>query len=610
MPNQDPFSDFINTNTLSTNGASVKNFEKLDPSTDFTKRLLCGFQLGSDIAMSTPVSAGRTGCGLGAILNFGEESGLFADQSPYNNDFCKIYGQYIIRSPEALIAKLNAIHNYLNQYMWYMDPANGAVANNLVTNASFNFWKNYLFPGAYNSTTGNENYAAFDPMGGGITDCFVVTSASYPVWNLSRAGYEFYTLLSYLSYGGMAAVNTVGWNTLSTLSDNRAQAGSLASRTITPEGTYVKLDAVATLEMCSYLDGQQITSAATNNQAVYAGATYTYGNTLAYTQGVGATMLNGNFANTVKRNNIVNSFLNENAPNYGKNAKTIIIHAGLSGADISVQQDSITRLYTDVYRYPGFDGRSSSYQNIQNVAGLTAYTLVEDPSLNRTICIMGKKRKTIYSPNFGDPNANYLLDIEIPLVGDVAGILNLAKQQGLLYGPITGGSGLLLNADSVVPNISPSSDTARTLKAKRINFCSSGSQGIGLGSDLVGATGTYTINDRYGIVNLNTSIYNDGITILEPFAGKYNNANTRADVVSALSNMLNANNPGYTKYFKVNDPNYPSAPNGYTIQCDNNNNGDGSSVLNAKITYYPLTPISNDSPVTTVNLTVSAEGLV
>jgi len=614
--NSNPFSDFINPNVnTATGGPSVLNFEKLAPSADITQRLLCGFQFGAYTA-PTPV-AGPTGCGLGAILEFidfvNSDTYLSGVVTPisYNDDFFK-YTTFFVRTPDALVAALNTLHNNINEYLWYLDPANTASTGRPVSTRNtniFNFYSKYLFPGSYNSANYSTND---DKIGGGIVNAFIISdSGSYPNWTLSRAGYEFYTLLNYLSYGGMAAVSTNGWQTLTTITDFKGSSVPLTN-VIVPTDVYIRLDALATLEMTSYLDGQGITAAATNNQAVYAGATYSYasGNTFNITQGVTASILNNTYANTVGRNNLLNAFLDVDAPRYGRTSNAIIIHAGLSGANFSVAQTTTSGDFTDVYRYPGFDGRSSFYQNIQNISGLTAYVLTADPYLNRTFCIMGKKQKTIYSENFGDPNNNYFLTIDLPLVSDVAGLLNVAKQNGAFYGPITGGSGKFLNCDSVTPNITANSAQATTLKQKRINFASSTPSGICLGSDLVGVTGSYTINNRYGISSLNRIIKTraEGIlqTLIDAQSTSYNNAFTRQTAVSRLTDMVSEY---ASTYFRMNDPALPSAPGGYTVVCDSTNgNVDGGAILYATITYYPKAPASGGVNLSGISVTVSAVG--
>ena len=615
--NSNPFSDFINPNVNTGPGQLGTNFERLDPSTDITKRLLCGFQFGA-YTEPTP-AAGPTGCGFGAILEFidlvNTDTYLNGSVEPisYNDDFFK-YSTFFFRSPDALVSALNTLHNNINEYLYYLDPSNTLLTGRPVSTKNtnlFNFYSKYVFPGSYNS--GNYSLSD-DKIGGGIVNAFIISdSGSYPNWNLSRAGYEFYTLLNYLSYGGMAAVSTTGWQGIAAITDYRANSPPL-SGVIAQANSLVRVDAIATLEMTSYLDGQGITSAATNNQAVYAGATYSYlaGNTFNITQGVTASILNNTYANTVGRNNILNTFLDIDAPKYGATSNAIIIHAGLSGANFSVAQTTTTGDFTDVYRYPGLDGRSSLYQNIQNVAGLTAYVLTADPYLNRTFCIMGKKQKTIYSENFGDPARNYSLTMDLPLVSDVAGLLNVAKQNGAFYGPITGGSGKFLNCDSVTPSITLNSTQATRLKEKRINFASSTSSGICLGSDLVGVTGSYDINNRYGISSLNRIIKTRAEGILQDLidnqSTSYNNAFTRQTAISQLSNMVSEYS---SVYFRINDPSIPSAPSGYTIVCDaTNGNVDGGATLYATITYYPKSPTSGGANLSGISVTVSAVGEV
>ena len=178
-----------------------------------------------------------------------------------------------------------------------------------------------------------------------------------------------------------------------------------------------------------------------------------------------------------------------------------------------------------------------------------------------------------------------------------------------MYGPITGNTGKLLNYDNVTPSISYTSNYANTLKTKRINFFAT-DQTIGafLASDLVGITGTYDVNSRYGINALNRQIKLDVTSYLTTLmANQYNNANTRATVTNYISNSI-MNNYKDT-YFRVSDPALSAVQNGYIVQCDDGNNTDGATQLNVKITYYPKSPLMPTSQqLNTFTVSVSAIG--
>lgn len=602
-----PFSDFLNT----TDG----KWESAQAPSDYAKRAVILMSAGNYTVGGAQLAKGLTASGLYGILQTAQDSGVAAvRQFPISNsrstglDLGSV--SFVYDSPFAFISHLNAIHNNINNIIRQFIPASTwaatdidgvllerTVNSGLGTTTAFNYVNNILFPGSY---TGNISTGVLPSKGGlevgldgqniddlkgnGITGAFVVYDQPSGEYVLSRTGIEFYTILTCLAYGAKVVVGD-SYDTLAQFSG-------------TPTNLITGADAFITLDMGTYLDGQGITSSASESRLVYGGSenSYASGNTLNYCHGLTANWLNSNFTEITKRNNIVNSLLDNNGSPNTKSA--YIIHAGLSGAALSIQQNSITNDYTDIHRYPGFDGRSALYQNIINTAGLTAYTLIEEPYLNRLFCVMGKKRRTIKSTNFGKPGSRDLV-LEIPLVADVAGALQNAKANNYIYQSFIGETSKLLNADTVTPLVSSSNSYGTALKQKRVNYYVSGSNGFYLNSDLVGATAnSITIEDRIGVTSMKRVITKIAEDILN--AAITNNLVNEPSVRTALETSIKT---GITNNLGLNASLKPNTTEVTIIQ------GVDTGSITATIVFYPI-QISYGNTQTSINsytLTVTAK---
>ena len=613
VPNS-PFTDFIDTQAL--------NFESETSPADLTKALVAAISAGYWFrGTNTPLNqqAGLTACGLYGLLVMARDSGLVSTQLPLlqstnletnNVVYSQTSAAFIFKNPQGFIGYLNTIHNNINAIIRNYLPLTPDALGYGRTDAAFDqdatqtalldanrtkflFLRDIFLPGSYTGNTGGvlpaDNVSnQVDFKGGGITGAFVVYDNTNSQYTLSRTGIEFYTVLNYLSYGGIAMVG-----------------GDYASLDETQNAPLSQgADVIMTLDMASYLDAQGITTG--NNRAIYGSLPYSYasGNTYNFCHGSSADFLNNSYANVVKRNNIFNALLDT-----GNAAREnfVIIHSGLSGSDFSLAQNSTTGDYSDVYRYPGLDGRSSLYQNIQGVAGLTAYVL-NGAGLNKTFCIIGLKTKTIATNNFGQDGT---LQITIPLISDVAGAMHRAKVIGNVYIAATGSNlASVLNVDTITP-AAPSSvwQFGDTLKRNRINYYQ-GAAGSGyyLASDYVGVTGAYTANNRVGVPSLIQQVK----TIAENAIAQYVDAaisNTatwaaaRTSVINALnsagSNLLNALDTTGTRSF--------DSPG--IVVCDATNNTTTSGTLQVDIKIYPKQTFTSN-PGTAVNgflVTVTAQ---
>jgi len=613
VPNS-PFTDFIDTQAL--------NFESETPPSDVAKTLVAALSAGYwQSGSPTPGNQfpGLTACGLYGLLKIAQESSVpevsvqiltSSDFSNRDYEFSQDTQAFIFKNPQGFIGYLNAIHNNINAIIRNYLPVSpdslgygrtdAAYAQQELQTAALNtnrnkflFLRDIFLPGSYTGNTGgvlpeDQITSTVDFKGGGITGAFVVYDNTNSQYTLSRTGIEFYTVLNYLSYGGIACVGG-DYSFLDTIMPFPLQSGA---------------DVIMTLDMTSYLDAQGITTG--NNRAVYGALPYSYasGNTYNFCHGSSADFLNNSYANVVKRNNIFNALLDT-----GNAAREnfVIIHSGLSGSDFSLAQNSTTGNYSDVYRYPGLDGRSSLYQDIQSVAGLTAYVL-NGAALNKTFCIIGLKTKTIATNNFGQDGT---LQITIPLISDVAGAMHRAKVAGNVYIASTGSNlASVLNVDTITP-AAPSSawQFGDTLKRKRINYYQAGvGSGYYLASDYVGVTGAYTANNRVGVPSLIQQVK----TIAENAIAQYVDAaisNTatwaaaRTSVINALnsagSNLLNALDTTGTRSF--------DSPG--IVVCDSTNNTPSSGTLRVDIKIYPKQTFTSN-PGTAVNgflVTVTAQ---
>ena len=580
-----PFSDFLNTS----NPGGGK-WESASRDTDYTKNAVILISAGNYSSINNPGPAGLKGItasGLYGILQVAKNSNVaLPDPSVIGYDPTGSLS-FVYNSPENFISHLNQIHNNINDIIRQHIPASSYtdkdVDNNLTgPNAAipsantFNFINNIMFPGSYTGdvstgvlpTRTYTDLAQPDVTGRGITAAFALSDGGNREYTLSRTGIEFYTVLTALAYG---ATVVVGGN-YTPLAEFKANNNSTSAPLTT------QADAFMMLDMSTYVDGQGITSASSNSRLVYGGSenAYPLGNTFNYCHGLTAQWLNSIYTEITRRNNIVNGTLDDNANLNTKSA--YIIHAGLSGADISIAQNSLTNNFSDVYRYPGFDGQASLYQNINNTAGLTAYTLIEDPYLDRLFCVIGKKSRKIKSSNFGDPVGKEI-KLEIPLIADVAGAIQRAKSGNGIYKSAVGYPySAPLNCDSITPVISSSSDNARLLQSKRINYYVNSSDGLVLSTDLVGATsaiGSNGINDRIGVTSMKRVITDIAKTILQKAItdNRINNSSVRVDLANKIQNEI-TNNSGLNAAL--------TAPSVITVEFLTD------STVSATITFYPI----------------------
>ena len=539
-----PFSDFLASGGKWQSNPSHPNYEK---------NAVILISAGSWSFINTLSQKGITASGLYGILRTAYESGV-----PLNTSSSIGYDgestSFVYNSPEKFINHLDQINNNINDIIRQFIPDisytdqdgnlefTGPLASRRSANA-FNYLKNIMFPGSYTGNGGGvlptrvyNSVSLPDVTGNGITGAFVVYDQPSGEHVLSRTGIEFYTVLTALAYGATVAVGG-DYTLLSSIRGN-------STNTARPLTT--NADAFMMLDMSTYIDGQGITLASSDSRLIYGGSetAYALGNTFNYCHGLTAQWLNSIYTEITKRNNVLNGTLDENATANTKSA--YIIHAGLSGAAISLNQNTSSGDYTDINRYPGFDGKASLYQNTPNTAGFTAYTLIEDPYLDRLLCVIGKKTRIITSVNFGNPTNNQLT-LEIPLVADVAGALQRAKVNNAIYQSAVGfPNSTLLNADSVAPFISSTSEYASTLRSKRVNFYVNTSNGLVLSTDLVGATSSDTsidINDRIGVTSMKRVITDIAKVVLEAAItnNRANNSSVRAEIANEIKSQISLN---------------------------------------------------------------------
>ncbi len=301
VPNS-PFTDFIDTQAL--------NFESETSPADLTKALVAAISAGYWFrGTNTPLNqqAGLTACGLYGLLVMARDSGLVSTQLPLlqstnletnNVVYSQTSAAFIFKNPQGFIGYLNTIHNNINAIIRNYLPITPDALGYGRTDAAFDqdatqtalldanrtkflFLRDIFLPGSYTGNTGGvlpedpvSNQVDF--KGGGITGAFVVYDNTNSQYTLSRTGIEFYTVLNYLSYGGIAMVG-----------------GDYASLDETQNAPLSQgADVIMTLDMASYLDAQGITTG--NNRAIYGSLPYSYasGNTYNFCHGSSADFLN------------------------------------------------------------------------------------------------------------------------------------------------------------------------------------------------------------------------------------------------------------------------------------------------------------------------------
>jgi hypothetical protein len=218
------------------------------------------------------------------------------------------------------------------------------------------------------------------------------------------------------------------------------------------------------------------------------------------------------------------------------------------------------------------------------------------------MCVIGKKKRTIISNNFGHP-ATKTLVLEIPLVADVAGSIQRAKANNSIYQSSVGSvNSKVLNVDTITPTIISSSDIANTLRERRVNYYVQGTNGYILSTDLVGATSAQNgIEDRIGVTSMKRVITKLAQDILDGYVAPPNRVNddiTRASIVtdikSAITNNTGLNNSLIAATDVVVNP----------VANDN-------TLITVTITFYPIqasfgtTPLGSSS-LLGYTLTVSA----
>jgi len=602
-----PFNDFLDP--------SKAKWVREIPLDDVTKRAVIAFSAGNynTTIGGGPANRGLTASGLYGLLRIAQASNvpevqLYPNVTGTNPSAYDISTQsFVYDNPTIFVNHLNSIHNNINNVIrqfippntWDAKDANGvseAPLSNISTTNAFNFVNNIFLPGSYTGNTLTAQLPALtgvattiegqqDYIGRGITGAFTNLDTVNREYYLSRTGMEFYTVLTALAYGAKVVV-CGNYNSLASFAP--------------PLSVMTNIDAFITLDMGTYLDGQGITSATSDSRLIYGGSenAYALGNTFNFCHGLTAQWLNSIYTEITKRNNLVNSSLDDNAPVATKSA--YIIHAGLSGAAISLAQNSINNTFSDVYRYPGFNGQSSLYQNVLNTDGLTAYTLLEEPYLNRLMCVMGKKNLDINSSNFGHPSTK-ILRIQIPLVADVAGSIQRAKANNSIYQSSVGlVNSTVLNVDSITPTINSNSSQANTLRERRVNFYIQASNGkYILSTDLVGATsplGLIGIEDRVGVTSMKRVITKLTQDLLDGFVGVLNNESTRTTIVNAIKTAIDLNDGLRNSLIK---------PTEVVVNPVTNNN----TLISVTVTFYPRQAsfgTEGDSNILGYSLTVTA----
>lgn len=636
-----PFSEFLTTSNYQRD-SDVPQLG-VDPTTAFSVGLVSGKSTSSSSAPK-----GFTATGLYGLLTLANKTGILplstiTPSSSQNTNTQNVFNQtsfmfntsvsdlFVFRTPEALVGALNTIHentnamirntltkaapgnqtspgqvnhgytilaNYLNCENYIGAPAAFGGKN------SFEFVTKYFLPNAYTGNTAGElpnldpeavsldpcvNLSNQDIKGNGITGAFFTYDSPDGAVRLSKTGIDFYLALNALSYGSPVIIS----DSYSSITDFVGYYQNL----IIP-------GAIITLDMASYLEGRGITSG--TNAAVYGCLVdgYSSGNTYNFCHGSSAFSLNNDYSQIVLRNNVVNGVLNsQNSVVDG----ILLIHSGLSGSATFTQKSSNGQ-YTDVFRYPGLDGITSSYQYTIDVAGLTAYRLTSS-QLEQTFCVIGKKTKTLNLPSF----LNTPITVEIPLVADTAGVLARGKRRGEQYLPAGYAQNkTILNVDSITPSIPVSNTTVQnTLKRARINYFASGSEGIYLASDYVGVTGGYFNRNRYGVTKLVVDFKDYVQTYLstQNIQGVLqNNQSTRSSVRQNLITQLINNLPSNIKNALDVSSNGRRWGDAGVIVCDDTNNSPGSSILTIDITIYPkvLTQGTEVLPIVAgINVTVT-----
>jgi hypothetical protein len=621
----------------------------VEPSSEISKRLICGFVLGSQNNTSTI----GTGCGLYPFLNRQRYGlGNIAGILERSNDVIEITTAsnsiqnpvYMILSSNGLISVLNSVNNTVNAILYAMDPNSpnqSSVSFPSTLKGLFNFYNEYLFAGAYTgfanvdpNSNGNFDSTNGDFLGNGITEAFGLSPVTgEEISNLggandcyaSRAGMELFALLNYLKYGGIAVVASC-WEDLYKVKDSLQVPGDIANA-IGFETFPKSIDCFVDLSGGSMLTGVNNRSNSTNDMMIYGGVSYAassgIGLTYSITQGLTPEYLSNSFGGATFIGNVFASILAKSTlPQY-----YTIFHAGLSGTTFGIQQE-----FTDAngenlnlaFRHPSTDGipftyrRRTSSLNYNSNLGTTGGVL-NDNQLNNLCCVSGKTwYKTFWTttgdstgtPVGGGPDGSYwvsCLDV-IEFVGSLNRVCQ--NGNGLLFNTNIGSSNPIVFADVASTTVSSirypdrAEELLEILGAKRINTLAQNSP-FYFPIDYVGATGsvnnpntTSLLNRRY-IQSIYGYAYTKALSIATTFSGSLNDATTRQQVTSSITDAYNSVN--LNSFLREN----------FIVTCNGTNNPSNSStVLNINISIKPNasiinTPVASNIASFNINITIS-----
>ena len=224
--------------------------------------------------------------------------------------------------------------------------------------------------------------------------------------------------------------------------------------------------------------------------------------------------------------------------------------------------------FDSLFTNPSFVSGSTYYQRIFNVSGTNTRDLVTSTL-----------------------KENSMHKVVTSMVSDAAGAFVRAKNNNTLYFSIAGNSNsYVLNGAVTTPILWTEKTKKEIYKQNRVNFYTTSNGLDFLGLDLVGATAavgnTYSANDRVGPSKIKQDIETAVRNILLLYVFKTNDRNTRAAISSQISTYMN----NLSQYL---DTTYTQ------IFCDESNNTDFSSTINAQVVFKPL--IASDEFVINVS---------
>ncbi len=628
-----------------------------EPPQDESKRLICGFNLGTQTASISNGSSpsGGTGCGLYPILRYFMLTvpgyPVYGINPPFDFTFCQPADQstfiepvFVIKSQNALINYLNEVNNNINLSMYGFDPTRSVGSQQNFNSSLYNFNFNYLFFGSYTgkenvdpTSVGNPALVEGDLLGNGITGAFGFSSITGDMVSLdnigasdgaaSRAGLELFALLNYLKYGGIAIV-AGNWKDLYKAKDGVRYPDSSGvpkdneglPAIIGNKG----IDCFVTLEGGSMLTGVNNTSNSTNDAMIYGGAYYAgaagAGLTYNLTQGLLPENLGNAFAGNGFRGNVFSSILAKiEEPEY-----FTVFHAGLSGTSFGYRHE-----FTDipasagVFRHPSTDGLSFVYRReatsgSYNTNPGTTNGILDANSINALCCVGGRKLfKTWWTKTGvaasgtdvvgGGVDGSYwvpLLDV-VDFAGSLQLALNAKSTQYTMVSNVGGSNQTPVTLQNSAQSFSGtryppnSQEILNILGAKRINMMSDETF---FATDYVGSTGSIqntTLANRRYVQSIKGFTYQTAKTILQNLVGT-NVKNDNATRSTAISNVTDAfNSANLNSYLRSN----------YVIQCDNLNNTDSDPTLNMRITIAPVVYIVggsiNAATLTSFNINIT-----